>query len=191
MQSQLVESLPFSIEPSASADHKSEKVADGRAGLERRENTGPGPASESASSPPVLKGADASALWKLNVSAQHVKACLEHKAFGVSRPVGIEHGDVLLLQITKVTSPDLHARVPAALVVDRVVEDSGQSERYWGVKYPWLVEASEVIRFEPFSLEDLPGITGNYSVQGKMGHERILDDDRDLVLRAMSRRLEP
>jgi hypothetical protein len=124
-------------------------------------------------------------VWKLNVHYSHLDAVLTSRAFGVDK-LSAAPGDLALLQFTKGPAPDPHQRVTHYLVIERVAPDSGdESTKLWGRHWPYLVHAADVVAVDaPFSLEDLD-LVGRYSVQGKIGPERIRDVDIPVVLAAL------
>lgn len=123
--------------------------------------------------------------WKLNLRADHLARCRSERKFGTQRLLTWERGDVLFLQLNKGSRPDPHGRITGALVYDTYhVDDKDESMRLWGEKYAFILDASEFLPTEPFSLEDIADLGGVYSRQGQMNHQRIRDEHVPAVAEA-------
>jgi len=124
-------------------------------------------------------------IWKYNVRGAHLSACVAHSLFAEDRRRGLHQGDLLLLQLRKSDAENPHERISYVMVFDRYEPDRGErSQEYWRQAYGYLIHGDMYPLERPFSLEDL-GLSKSYSVQGKIGPERIAEVDRAAVLAAV------
>jgi 5-methylcytosine-specific restriction protein A len=84
----------------------------------------------------------------------------------VPRRHPLRSGEILLLQLVLSDAPSRSERIRFALAFERIVEDlNNESQRIWGQHWKYLVFGSEVISTIPFSLPEIPGISGSYAGQ--------------------------
>lgn len=124
-------------------------------------------------------------LWKYNVSAQNLVECVRHSLFAEKVRRQLDPGDLLILQIVKKDLERGAPRTTHVMQFDQYDEDTdGISVRLWNEPFDYLIRGRMYALEAPFSLEDL-GLSRSYSVQGKIGPERIAEDDRSAVLAAV------